>query len=136
MTTVAGGPLPAADAPTRTVVLMRGHGMTVVGESIEEAVLRAVYTAENANVLNSSLLLSASSALSQGVLKNSVTGRHPPGKHNLRADSTDKAHTVHYLHDDELSDTAEISRWSLMRPWNLWVKQVELDCGFYRNEAK
>ena len=31
-------------------VLMRGHGMTVVGESIQEAVFRAIYTEMNARL--------------------------------------------------------------------------------------
>jgi ribulose-5-phosphate 4-epimerase/fuculose-1-phosphate aldolase len=35
---------------TCTCVLMRGHGMTVVGESIPEAVFRAVYTEMNAKL--------------------------------------------------------------------------------------
>jgi ribulose-5-phosphate 4-epimerase/fuculose-1-phosphate aldolase len=34
----------------RSVVLMRGHGVTVVGASIEEAVFRAVYTEMNARL--------------------------------------------------------------------------------------
>jgi len=34
----------------RSVVLMRGHGSTVVGGSIEEAVFRAVYTEINARL--------------------------------------------------------------------------------------
>jgi len=33
-----------------TCVLMRGHGMTVVGESIPEAVFRAIYTETNAKL--------------------------------------------------------------------------------------
>jgi HCOMODA/2-hydroxy-3-carboxy-muconic semialdehyde decarboxylase len=32
------------------LVLMRGHGMTVVGESLEQAVFRAVYTEANARI--------------------------------------------------------------------------------------
>ncbi|HEY4030133.1 MAG TPA: class II aldolase/adducin family protein, partial [Caulobacteraceae bacterium] len=46
-------PLGAGLAKTlgqRSVVLMRGHGMTVVGGSIQEAVFRAVYTKFNAEV--------------------------------------------------------------------------------------
>ena len=31
-------------------VLMRGHGMTVIGESIQEAVFRAIYTEMNARL--------------------------------------------------------------------------------------
>ena len=34
----------------RSVVLMRGHGVTVVGASIEEAVFRAIYTEMNARL--------------------------------------------------------------------------------------
>jgi ribulose-5-phosphate 4-epimerase/fuculose-1-phosphate aldolase len=33
-----------------TCVLMRGHGMTVVGESVQEAVFRAIYTEMNARL--------------------------------------------------------------------------------------
>lgn len=36
---------------------MRGHGLTVVGESIEESVFRAIYTAENARMQTVSLTL-------------------------------------------------------------------------------
>jgi HCOMODA/2-hydroxy-3-carboxy-muconic semialdehyde decarboxylase len=38
-------------------VLMRGHGVTVVGESIKEAVFRAVYTEWNARIQLQSMLL-------------------------------------------------------------------------------
>jgi HCOMODA/2-hydroxy-3-carboxy-muconic semialdehyde decarboxylase len=34
----------------KTVVLMRGHGATMVGESIQEAVFRAFYSMDNATV--------------------------------------------------------------------------------------
>jgi ribulose-5-phosphate 4-epimerase/fuculose-1-phosphate aldolase len=40
----------AATLGTCTCVLMRGHGMTVVGENIPEAVFRAVYTQANARL--------------------------------------------------------------------------------------
>jgi HCOMODA/2-hydroxy-3-carboxy-muconic semialdehyde decarboxylase len=46
-------PLGAALASTLgscTCVLMRGHGMTVVGESVQEAVFRAIYTEMNARL--------------------------------------------------------------------------------------
>ncbi|MET0204750.1 MAG: class II aldolase/adducin family protein [Casimicrobiaceae bacterium] len=41
----------------RTVVLMRGHGSTVVGASIEEAVFRAIYTEMNARLQMQALAL-------------------------------------------------------------------------------
>lgn len=39
------------------VVLMRGHGMTVVGADVRQAVFRAVYTASNARVQTTALQL-------------------------------------------------------------------------------
>lgn len=41
----------------RTVVLMRGHGSTVVGASIEQAVFRAIYTETNARLQLQALAL-------------------------------------------------------------------------------
>lgn len=40
----------AAALGDKSVVLMRGHGATMVGESIPEAVFRAVYATENATI--------------------------------------------------------------------------------------
>jgi HCOMODA/2-hydroxy-3-carboxy-muconic semialdehyde decarboxylase len=40
----------AASLGDKTVVLMRGHGATMVGESIQEAVFRAVFATENASI--------------------------------------------------------------------------------------
>ena len=40
----------AASLGDKYIVLMRGHGATMVGESIPEAVFRAVYAMENATI--------------------------------------------------------------------------------------
>ncbi|MFT4045826.1 MAG: class II aldolase/adducin family protein [Solimonas sp.] len=40
----------AATLGDRAVVLMRGHGATIVGSSVKEAVFRAVYTMINAQL--------------------------------------------------------------------------------------
>jgi ribulose-5-phosphate 4-epimerase/fuculose-1-phosphate aldolase len=40
----------AASLGDKAVVLMRGHGATMVGESIQDAVFRAVYATENASI--------------------------------------------------------------------------------------
>jgi ribulose-5-phosphate 4-epimerase/fuculose-1-phosphate aldolase len=40
----------AATLSSHTCVLMRGHGMTVVGDSVQEAVFRAIYTEMNARL--------------------------------------------------------------------------------------
>jgi ribulose-5-phosphate 4-epimerase/fuculose-1-phosphate aldolase len=50
VTTARTGAALARALGDRTVVLMRGHGMAVVGSSIREAVFRAVYTKVNAEV--------------------------------------------------------------------------------------
>jgi ribulose-5-phosphate 4-epimerase/fuculose-1-phosphate aldolase len=48
--TPALGKALAASLADKSVVLMRGHGATMVGNSIPEAVFRAVYSAENATI--------------------------------------------------------------------------------------
>jgi HCOMODA/2-hydroxy-3-carboxy-muconic semialdehyde decarboxylase len=47
----------AAALGTRSAVLMRGHGSTVVGASLEQAVYRAVYTEINAKLQMQAMLL-------------------------------------------------------------------------------
>lgn len=91
---------------------MRGHGFTVTGLSIEETVFRAIYTAENARVLTASftLQLAASTA------------------------SQKTAEDLYYLHESELEPTQQMTRWSVMRPWNLWVRETEAN-GLYINNA-
>jgi ribulose-5-phosphate 4-epimerase/fuculose-1-phosphate aldolase len=85
------------------VVLMRGHGFTVAGASIEESVFRAIYTAENARVQSASLSLQL------------AAGTTP-----LKPDES-----LYYLEDAELDAATEMGQWSVMRPWTLWVKEVE-----------
>jgi ribulose-5-phosphate 4-epimerase/fuculose-1-phosphate aldolase len=48
--TAALGKALAASLGDKNVVLMRGHGATMVGDSIPEAVFRAVYATENASI--------------------------------------------------------------------------------------
>jgi ribulose-5-phosphate 4-epimerase/fuculose-1-phosphate aldolase len=48
--TAALGKALAASLGDKNVVLMRGHGATMVGESIPETVFRAVYATENASI--------------------------------------------------------------------------------------
>lgn len=50
------------DAP---LVLMRGHGMTVVGDSIEEAVFRAVYAETNARIQSAAHQLGEATVMSE-----------------------------------------------------------------------
>ena len=48
------------------VVLMRGHGSTVVGPTLKHAVYRAIYTEVNARLLTDALRLGAVEYLSAG----------------------------------------------------------------------
>ncbi|KAJ5376638.1 class II aldolase and Adducin N-terminal domain-containing protein [Penicillium cosmopolitanum] len=94
------------------VVLMRGHGFTAVGKGIEESIFRAIYTAQNASTQTTALALSSSA----GVRKNGV------------------ASELHYLNQSEISPTTEMTEWSFMRPWRLWVREVDAE-GLYVNLA-
>jgi hypothetical protein len=82
---------------------MRGHGFTVIGGGIEESVFRAIYTAENARVQTASLTLQLAAGTSP--LKDSEA--------------------LYYLQDSELLAATQMTRWSVMRPWNLWVRETE-----------
>ncbi|KAF4159218.1 hypothetical protein CNMCM6936_001871 [Aspergillus lentulus] len=82
-----------------SVVLMRGHGFTVIGGGIEECVFRAIYTAENARVQTASLTLQL--AAGTAPLKNNEA--------------------LYYLQDSELPATTQMTQWSIMRPWNFFI---------------
>ncbi|CAI7587902.1 unnamed protein product [Penicillium manginii] len=96
---------------SENVVLMRGHGFTVVGESIVESVFRAIYTAENASIQTTAMNMNYMARM------------------NERKDSD-----INYLRNTELHDTTEMTKWSVMRPWRLWIREVETD-PFYVNSA-
>ena len=99
------------DETSHCAVLMCGHGFTVVGSSIEECVLRAIYTAENAAIQTTSLVTSAA-----------------------YYNRSHKAKVVQYLRPDELGPATSMTKWSSLRPWNLWLREVE-SAGFYVNNA-
>jgi hypothetical protein len=84
------------------VVLMRGHGFTVVASSIEQCIFRAIYTKENAIVQTASLGLS------------------------MAYHGTDKgAAKIEYLRADEIGGATAISQTAWSRAWRLWVREVE-----------
>jgi ribulose-5-phosphate 4-epimerase/fuculose-1-phosphate aldolase len=90
---------------------MRGHGFTVVGGGIEESVFRAIYTAENARVQTASLTLQL--AAGTAPLKDSEA--------------------LYYLQDSELFAATQMTRWSVMRPWTLWVRETEANKLYINN---
>lgn len=92
---------------------MRGHGFTVTGASIQESVFRAIYTAENARVQSASLGLQLASG----------TAPLKPGE------------SLYYLLEGELDSATQMTQWSVMRPWELWVMEVAAN-GLYVNSVE
>ncbi|OJJ02020.1 hypothetical protein ASPVEDRAFT_654897 [Aspergillus versicolor CBS 583.65] len=95
------------------VVLMRGHGFTAAGASIKESVFRAIYTAENARVQSAALSLQLASG----------TAPLKPGE------------SLYYLEEGELDAATQMTQWSVMRPWQLWEREVEAN-GLYVNNVE
>lgn len=103
-------------SPERYVVLMRGHGMTVCGPTIPDAVLRAIYTQQNAGVQTTALVTRAAHF---GI----ASGADTAGMGELK-----------YLSGKETEDTESMTRWSANQPWRLWLREVEA-AGVYVNSA-
>ena len=91
------------------VVLMRGHGMSVVAPDIKSCVLRSYYTKENAAIQSTVLVTNAAY---YGV----------------------NATTPRYLNSEEAADATGMTIWSADKPWDLWVREVERS-NLYLNEA-
>jgi ribulose-5-phosphate 4-epimerase/fuculose-1-phosphate aldolase len=100
----------SSKTPDHAVVLMRGHGLTVVAPNIQECVLRAVYTQKNASIQTTALTTRAAHF------------------------GTSSALPVKYLSATEAAASADMTGWSAMRPWGLWVREVEA-AGLYVNLA-
>lgn len=84
--------------PDRSVTLMRSHGATVLGENIQEVVMKAYYTQKNALIQTTALTIRAA------------------GKPDI---------PMRYLGEDEIQDSADMTKWANQRPWQLWVQEVE-----------
>ncbi|KAK4943257.1 hypothetical protein LTR10_017099 [Elasticomyces elasticus] len=95
-------------SPQHVVALMRGHGFTVLAGSIQDCVMRAVYTQKNAAIQTTALTMRA-------------------------ADSSATA-PIKYLSQKEVADTTWSIAKSAHRPWGLWLREVEA-CGLYANSA-
>ncbi|KAK3358295.1 class II aldolase and Adducin domain-containing protein [Lasiosphaeria ovina] len=96
-----------------SVTLMCGHGFTTVGDSIQQAVLQAVYTQKNAAIQTAALTIGAPSA--------SMAPRAALS-------------SIQYLTKEEAQATADMTKWSSGRPWKLWTREVEAS-GLYVNSA-
>ncbi|KAK4964082.1 hypothetical protein LTR66_012486 [Elasticomyces elasticus] len=115
--------------PAHTTILMRGHGFTCVGSSIQEAVYRAIYTCTNARIQTTALTL-------QNGANVMAMGEAMSRKRDWMTENRDMGlKGIRYLDDRECADTAEASKEHAERPWKLWCKEVE-DSGFYTNEVE
>lgn len=94
------------DDDENCVTLMRGHGFTVVADSIEVAVMWATYTHKNAVIENSAMLLKLA--------------------HRQAGDRDE----VSYLSRGECHSSKEMTKRSVQRPWSLWVREVEASTLF------
>jgi len=103
--------------PDHTVVLMRRHGFTAIGESLQSAVYRAVYTAKNAAVQMSSIL--------------------------LRDAFASRPRKVGFMHDpnpltaEQVVASRESNENSQGKAWKLWCAEVERGpaSSLYRNKV-
>ncbi|KAL9106652.1 MAG: hypothetical protein Q9227_008372 [Pyrenula ochraceoflavens] len=98
--------------PKHSAVLMRGHGFTVLGPAIEDTVLRAVYTQQNAAIQTTALLTRAA------YFGGTVDEKTVP--------------SMAVLSEAETEGATEMTRWSAKRPWKMWVKEVETN-PLYQN---
>lgn len=103
------------DWPQYPTVLMRGHGFTCIGETIEQAVYRAIFTCTNARVQTTALLM-------QGTHNVQLVGE----RFGAAADDHSKARyeDIKYLSDREAKDAWTANQGHAERPWKLWCAEV------------
>ena len=121
----ASQPVPAAFPPC-PVVLMRGHGFTNVGRTIEEAVFRAIFTCKNAQIQTTSLLM-------QGTFNLGAIAKQFGAKEG----STEQApqEGIRYLNEREVGDSWTQMQGTVERPWGLWCEEVR-SVGLYKNAVR
>ena len=115
----------AVKFPSHPTVLMRGHGFTCVGETIEDAVNRAVYTCTNARVQTTALLM-------QGTFNIGLLGERFGGGEKETGPA--KYEDIKYLSDREAKDSWTAISGTADRPWKLWCAEVEAS-NLYQNDV-
>jgi ribulose-5-phosphate 4-epimerase/fuculose-1-phosphate aldolase len=130
-TQIGGGTAdPAKEEPTHPVVLMRGHGFTTCADSLEAVVFQAIYTAEAAKVQSMAMLTHNAyfGATVEGKVDVDAGGKLKGGKVTNEGD-------IKYLSEREVGDAWAFNRETMMRPWALWCREVEVN-ALYQNEVK
>lgn len=112
------------DYPSNPTVLMRGHGFTCIGATVEEAVYRAIYTCTNARVQTTAQLM-------QGTFNLGLVGeRFGAGE---KETGPAKHESIKYLDDRECKDAWTGNQAHTGRPWKLWCAEVA-NASLYNNE--
>lgn len=102
---------------------MRGHGFTCVGQSIEEAVYRAIFTCSNARIQTTALMLQS------GYNVGLIGERFGAGE---KETGPAKREDVKFLSERECRDAWTVNQKHVERPWGLWSREVA-DSTLYRN---
>ncbi|KAK3115433.1 hypothetical protein LTR53_005235 [Teratosphaeriaceae sp. CCFEE 6253] len=124
-TYITSQPATTPDLPPNPTVLMRGHGFTCIGSTVQEAVFRAVYTCTNARVQTTALLM-------QGSYNVGLVGERFGGGEKETGPA--KHEDIKYLNDRECKDAGTSLLGSAERPWKLWCAEVEAS-NLYHNEV-
>jgi ribulose-5-phosphate 4-epimerase/fuculose-1-phosphate aldolase len=107
---------------------MRGHGFTVTGKTIEEAVYQAYYTQEAAKTQTTALV--TRSAYFGEVVEGKVDVE---GGGKIKGGKVKTEGSLHHLSDKEGVDAWGVNREGLGMAWKVWAKEVEC-IPLYRNE--
>ncbi|KAF2169524.1 hypothetical protein M409DRAFT_19938 [Zasmidium cellare ATCC 36951] len=114
--------------PPHPTLLMRGHGFTCIGTTIQEAVYRAIFICANARVQTTALLMQQSHNMS--LLADSLAAKEKEG-----GGREVKQEGVRYLSEREGKDAWKANMEHVERPWGLWCTEVR-GKGVYVNELE
>ncbi|KAK0250532.1 hypothetical protein LTS09_014379 [Friedmanniomyces endolithicus] len=112
------------DFPPNPTVLMRGHGFTCIGATMQEAVNRAIYTCTNARVQTTAMLM-------QGSYNVGLVGERFGGGEKETGPA--KHEDIKYLSERECKDSWTAISNTAERPWKLWCAEVAAS-GLYENQ--
>lgn len=125
---VMGSSPPSALIPDHAVVLMRGHGMSVIGASLEEAVFKAIYTQKSAKAQTTALLTSA--AFFGGRVEGKVDIE---GGGGIKGGKVKMGSEIQFLSKEECVETWRVNKKSVLRLWKGWEWEVK-NLPMYNNE--